>query len=152
VGLQAIALPMHVLVRGITEEGPTRPAFVAERDVGGGRRARVIVTPPTGGCGYPPADTFQFASGNGRVFLIERGVRSDRISVTACGCPTCRCPTPTLTPCGGIRIRADTILGYELPPGMEFGGRREIAYATDWIAVDQVLPPQPVCKPPPPQP
>ena len=51
-----------------------------------------------------------------------------------------------------MRMVADTILGYELPPGTDFGGEREVWYVEDWVSVSRALPPQPVCVAPPPPP
>ena len=130
--------------------GPPIAAHVEDRDVGG-KRLRVIVMPPTGGCGNL-LGAFEFARAGNRVFVVARRVKSRKIDVTACGCPTCKCEVPSYAGCGGRRIVADTILGYELPPVPDFGGEREVWYVEDWVSVSRALPPQPVCVAPPPPP
>ncbi len=151
-GLQPVHLESYRLFDGTSEiRGPTKPAHVEERDIAPHRRARVIVMPPTGGCG-DLSGAFQFARDGSRVWLVKRRVQSRTIDVSLCGCPGCKCGKPHYGGCGGARIAATTILGYELPAGTEFAGEREVPYVEDFVRVLHVLPPQPACKPVPPPP
>lgn len=151
-GLAPEKLAGHVLVHSGQElSGPPVAAHVEERDVAG-KRLRVVVMPPTGGCG-DLLGAFEFARSGNRVFAVARRVKTRKIDVTACGCPTCKCEAPSYARgCGGMRMVADTILGYELPTGTDFGGEREVWYVEDWVSVSRALPPQPVCVAPPPPP
>ncbi len=147
----AAKLSAHVLARAHGElRGPPPAPHVEERDVDG-KRLTVVVMPPTGGCG-DVTGAYEFARAGDALYAVTRHVTNRRIDVVACGCPGCTCdPTPPPR-CGGARIVADTILGYELPPGTHWVGEREVAYVEDWISVSRVLPPQPVCVAPPPPP
>ncbi len=151
-GLQPVHLASHKLLDGTGQlQGRFPPAHVEERDIPQHGRARVIVMPPTGGCG-DLSTAFQFARGDNRVWLLERHVQSRTIDVALCGCPGCTCPAPHYSGCGGARVAATTILGYELPAGTRFAGEREVAYIEDFVRVLKALPPQPVCTPVPPPP
>lgn len=151
-GLAPAHLASHTLFSGTSEiRGPYKPAHVEERELSSHRRARVIVMPPTGGCG-DLSKAFQFARGGDRIWLVKKHVKSRTIDVTLCGCPGCKCGKPSYGGCGGARIAATTILGYELPARTEFAGEREVPYIEDFVRVLRALPPQPVCKPVPPPP
>lgn len=147
-GLEPIHLTVHTLVQGTQElPGPFREAHVEERELLDHRRARLVVLPPTAGCG-DLSNAFEFARGGHRVWLVQRRVQTRRIDAVACGCPSCKCEPQTFSGgCGGARVAPTTILGYELPAGMEFAGKREVEYAQDWVTVSDALPPQPVCAP-----
>lgn len=150
-GLAPVKLAGYVLVHAGHElSGPPVAPHVEDRDAGG-KRVRVIVMPPIGGCGNL-LGSFEFARAGDRVFLVTPRVTTRKVDVTACGCPTCTCEAPSYGGCGGRRIVADTILGYELPPGTDFGGEREVRWVEDWVSVARALPPQPVCVAPPPPP
>lgn len=151
-GLQPVRFVAHRLVDGTGElRGPVVPAHVEEREVEPQRRARVIVMPPTGGCG-DLSGAFEFARAGNSVWLVKRHVTTHQIDITVCGCPECTCGQPSYAGCGGARVAATTILGYELPAGSVFAGEREVLYVEDFVHVVRVLPPQPVCTPVPPPP
>lgn len=148
-GLEPVHLVSHRLVDRTGEiRGPVVPAHVEEREVAPHRRVRVIVMPPTGGCG-DLSGAFDFARGGSRVWLVKRRVKSRMIDVALCGCPGCKCKYPPFHGCGGARIARTTILGYELPAGTVFAGEREVPYVEDFVDVVRALPPQPDCPPPP---
>jgi hypothetical protein len=143
-GLTALLMPAYTLFTGVEPGGPIPRAHQEERQLPGGRRARVVVMPPTGGCGNL-AGAYEFAGDGKRVWQVLRRVRSRRVDVVLCGCPDCTCERATSGGCGGARIAATTVLGYELPDGVEFAGEREVPYVEDWVSVQRVLPPQPEC-------
>ncbi|MFO0618852.1 MAG: hypothetical protein U0414_40060 [Polyangiaceae bacterium] len=147
--LARVALPAHTLVRGHGPlSGPIPEPRVEDRTIEGGQTARVIVTPPTGGCG-DLSKAFDFARAGDSVYLIERRVeRFNKIDVTLCPCASCACATPSAPPCGGMAVALDTILGFELPPGATFAGTHEITYVEDAVSVGAALPPQPICAAP----
>lgn len=151
-GLRPVQLASHTLFwNGSEILGPFKPAHVEEREVPPHRHVRLIVMPPVARCGSS-AGGGDFARGGNRVWLVKRHVHSRTIDVTVCGCPGCKCEQPDFGGCGGARIAPTTILGYELPAGTEFAGERELPYVEDFVRVLHVLPPQPLCKRPPPPP
>ncbi len=153
-GLRPVHLTARRLRSGSTAiefRGPVPPAHVEEREIAPHRRVKLIVTPPTGGCG-DLSTAFEFARGGDRVWLVQRHVHSRKIEVALCGCPGCKCESPDEPGCGGVAMALTTILGYELPDGTHFAGTREVEYVEDFVDVTKVMQPQPACVAPQPRP
>jgi hypothetical protein len=129
--LAPITLPM--VTWDVDQLGPAPAQREVTRD-----GKRLLIAGSVGAmCGARPTGAFLLARRGNKIFVVNKEVATQRVDIAVCAPKSCAAAAPTAqTGCG--TAPKPTMVAYELPAKVSFGGEITIKIASQWASAEIV--------------